>query len=51
LVEGLVDAIVEVTETGEAPSANKLRIIQELMKTNTQLIAIGRHGMIWKSRR
>ncbi|MBN1363714.1 MAG: ATP phosphoribosyltransferase [Syntrophaceae bacterium] len=39
VVEGLVDAIVEVTETGSTIKANKLRIIQELMKTNTQLIA------------
>jgi ATP phosphoribosyltransferase len=39
VVEGLVDAIVDVTETGSTLRANKLRIIQELMKTNTQLIA------------
>jgi ATP phosphoribosyltransferase len=39
VVEGLVDAIVEVTETGSTIRANKLRIVQELMKTNTQLIA------------
>jgi len=39
VVEGLVDAIVEVTETGSTIRANKLRIIHELMKTNTQLIA------------
>jgi ATP phosphoribosyltransferase len=39
VVEGLVDAIVEVTETGSTIKANKLRIIHELMKTNTQLIA------------
>ena len=39
VVEGLVDAIVEVTETGSTLRANKLRIIHELMKTNTQLIA------------
>jgi ATP phosphoribosyltransferase len=38
-VEGLVDAIVEVTETGSTIKANKLRIVRELMKTNTQLIA------------
>jgi ATP phosphoribosyltransferase len=38
-VEGLVDAVVEVTETGTTIKANKLRIIHELMKTNTQLIA------------
>ena len=39
VVEGLVDAIVEVTETGSTIKANKLRVIHELMKTNTQLIA------------
>ena len=39
VVEGVVDAIVEVTETGSTLRANKLRIVHELMKTNTQLIA------------
>ncbi|MEN6622208.1 MAG: ATP phosphoribosyltransferase [Smithella sp.] len=39
VVEGLVDAVVEVTETGSTIRANKLRIIHELMRTNTQLIA------------
>ena len=39
VVEGIVDAIVEVTETGSTIRANKLRIVHELMKTNTQLIA------------
>ncbi|MBN2514793.1 MAG: ATP phosphoribosyltransferase [Deltaproteobacteria bacterium] len=39
VVEGLVDAIVEVTETGSTLRANKLKIIHELMTTNTQLIA------------
>jgi ATP phosphoribosyltransferase len=39
VVEGLVDAIVEVTETGSTIKANKLRVIHDLMKTNTQLIA------------
>jgi ATP phosphoribosyltransferase len=34
-----VDAIVEVTETGRTIKANKLRIVHELMKTNTKLIA------------
>lgn len=38
VVEGLVDAIVEVTETGTTIRANKLRIVHELMRTNTQLI-------------
>jgi ATP phosphoribosyltransferase len=39
VVEGLVDAVVEVTETGTTIRANKLRIIHELMTTNTQMIA------------
>ena len=39
VVEGLCDAIVEVTETGSTIRANKLRIVHELMKTNTRLIA------------
>jgi ATP phosphoribosyltransferase len=39
VVEGIVDAVVEVTETGSTLRANKLRIVHELMKTNTQLIA------------
>lgn len=39
VVEGLVDAVVEVTETGSTIKANQLKIIHELMKTNTQLIA------------
>jgi ATP phosphoribosyltransferase len=39
VIEGLVDAIVDITETGSTLRANKLIIIAELMKTNTQLIA------------
>jgi ATP phosphoribosyltransferase len=39
VVSGLVDAIVEVTETESTIKAHGLRIIHELMKTNTQLIA------------
>lgn len=39
VVEGLVDAIVEVTETGTTIRANKLRIVHELMTTAPQLIA------------
>lgn len=38
VVEGLADAIVEVTETGSTLRANGLRIVQDLMETNTQLI-------------
>ncbi len=39
VVSGLADAIVEVTETGSTIRAHGLRIIHELMQTNTQLIA------------
>ena len=39
VVSGLVDAIVEVTETESTIKAHGLRIIHEMMKTNTQLIA------------
>ena len=39
MVSGLADAIVEVTETGSTIKAHGLRIIHELMLTNTQLIA------------
>lgn len=35
----LADAIVEVTETGSSLRANKLRIIETVMESNTQLIA------------
>jgi ATP phosphoribosyltransferase len=38
----LADAIVEVTETGSSLRANRLRIIDTLMASNTQLIANGR---------
>jgi ATP phosphoribosyltransferase len=39
VIEGLCDAIVEVTETGSTLRANGLRIVEELMQTNTQFIA------------
>lgn len=39
VIEGLADAVVEVTETGSTLRANKLRIVEELLQTNTQLIA------------
>lgn len=39
IVSGLADAIVEVTETGSTIKAHGLRIIHELMQTNTRLIA------------
>jgi len=35
----LVDAIVELTETGSSLRANKLRIVEELLKSSTYLIA------------
>jgi ATP phosphoribosyltransferase len=38
VVSGLADAIVEVTETESTIRAHGLRIIHELMQTNTQLI-------------
>ncbi|GAB4221076.1 MAG: ATP phosphoribosyltransferase [Spirochaetota bacterium] len=39
VVEGLVDAIVEVTETGSTIRAHGLKIIYTLLETNTKLIA------------
>ncbi|MDR2946472.1 MAG: ATP phosphoribosyltransferase [Candidatus Adiutrix sp.] len=39
VVAGLADAVVEVTETGSTIRAHGLRIISEVMQTNTQLIA------------
>jgi len=45
VVSGLADAIVEVTETGSTIRAHGLRIIHELMQTNTQLIA---HHAAWQ---
>ncbi len=38
-VPDLVDAIVDITETGSSLRANKLRIVSTLMETNTKLIA------------
>ena len=38
----LADAIVEATETGSTLRANRLRIIDTIMESNTQLIANGR---------
>jgi len=46
VLEGLADAIVEVTETGSTIRANNLRIVEELMTTNTQLIA---NKTAWKT--
>jgi ATP phosphoribosyltransferase len=38
-VPDLVDAIVDITETGASLRANKLRVIDTLLETNTKLIA------------
>jgi ATP phosphoribosyltransferase len=39
VVEGLADAIVEVTETGSTIKAHNLKIVDVLLVTNTKLIA------------
>ncbi|MCX5902393.1 MAG: ATP phosphoribosyltransferase [Proteobacteria bacterium] len=39
VVEGLADAIVEVTETGSTIKTHGLKILYDLLETNTQLIA------------
>lgn len=39
IVSGLADAIVEITETESTIRAHNLKVIHEVMKTNTQLIA------------
>jgi ATP phosphoribosyltransferase len=39
VLEGLADAVVEVTETGSTLRANGLRIVEELLSTAPQLIA------------
>lgn len=45
----LADAIVEVTETGSSLRANRLRVIDTLMESNTQLIAnAGAMADAWK---
>ena len=38
-VPEMVDAIVDLTETGNSLRANKLRIVETLLETNTKLIA------------
>jgi ATP phosphoribosyltransferase len=38
-VPDLVDAIVDITETGSSLRANKLRIVDTLLETNTKFIA------------
>ena len=45
VVSGLADAVVEVTETGSTLKAHGLRVIHELMQTNTQLIV---NHLAWK---
>ncbi len=47
VVSGLADAVVEVTETEATIKAHGLRVIHELMQTNTQLIA---NHDVWKDR-
>jgi ATP phosphoribosyltransferase len=48
----LADAIVEVTETGSSLRANKLRIIETVLESNTQLIAnTGAWADPWKRRK
>lgn len=39
VVEGLADAVVEITETGSTIRAHGLRIVCDLLQTHTQLIA------------
>ncbi len=39
VIQGLADAVVEITETGTTIKANGLRIVEELMQTHTVLIA------------
>jgi ATP phosphoribosyltransferase len=48
----LADAIVEVTETGSSLRANKLRIVETLMESNTQFIAnVKAWDDAWKRRK
>ena len=48
----LADAIVEVTETGSSLRANKLRILETVLESNTQLIANrGSWNDEWKRRK
>lgn len=39
VVEGLVDAVVEITETGSTIHAHGLRIVEDVLHTSTRLIA------------
>lgn len=48
----LADAIVEVTETGSSLRANKLRIMDTVLESNTQLIAnVAAYRDEWKHRK
>jgi len=48
----LADAIVEVTETGSSLKANKLRIVDEVLRSTTRLIANHRaYADPWKRRK
>jgi ATP phosphoribosyltransferase len=48
----LADAIVEVTETGSSLRANKLRILETVLESNTQLIAnVDSWAHEWKRRK
>jgi ATP phosphoribosyltransferase len=48
----LADAIVEVTETGSSLRANKLRIVETVLESNTQFIAnCGSWSNEWKHRK
>jgi ATP phosphoribosyltransferase len=48
----LADAIVEVTETGSSLRANKLRILETVLESNTQLIAnVNSWSDDWKRRK
>jgi ATP phosphoribosyltransferase len=48
----LADAIVEVTETGSSLRANKLRIVETVLESNTQLVAnLGSWKDEWKRRK
>jgi len=52
VVEGLVDAIVEVTETGSTIRAHGLKIIETLLETNTKLIANKKsYADVWKRKK
>ncbi|MBF0181946.1 MAG: ATP phosphoribosyltransferase [Magnetococcales bacterium] len=52
VVEGLVDAVVEITETGSTIRAHGLRIVEDLLVTRTMIIA--NHGAVadpWKKQK